>query len=346
MISLVLMKFETILHLVFAVLAFISLASCAMAKGNMYPLGSDYIRQEKLFDELSRIVSLNPEITQLRIIGFSGTEKLPIYALEIGTKSATHNELIIGQHHGDEVMGVNISTAFAEHLIVSYSKSGEYKKLLNQYRFWIVPSLNPEGFRIVSSGQFQFKRKNNTDTDGNQRLDLRTDGVDLNRNYPVFWDLDTDINVNSPFYKGREPVSESEIKAIIALAQQQNFEIGIFLHSSASGAFCEKVYLPARGNNSPLFNQTKVLAQSYAASVKKDYAPGTYYVPDGLASEVGNARNFFFHSMGTMAFLVEVGGINSNGQSIIHPDNKMLGKIVKKHVHALDKLFTGLIPQE
>lgn len=311
----------------------------------MYPLGSGYLRQDKLFEELTRIVSLNPELAQLRIIGFSNLEKLPLYALEIGAKSAKRSVLIIGQHHGDEVLGVNVSAAFAEHLIREYAKNEVYQQLLQQFRFWIVPSLNPEGFRIVSSGQFQFKRKNNTDTDGNKRLDLRTDGVDLNRNYPVFWDLDADINVNSPFYKGKGPVSESEIKAIIALAQQQNFEIAIFLHSSASGAFSEKIYLPARGNNSPLFTQTKALAQTYAANVKRDYFPGTYTVPDGLASEVGNARNFFFHSMGTKAFLVEIGGINNRGQSVIHPDNKMLETIVKKHVRALSKLFTGLMPK-
>jgi hypothetical protein len=340
------MKFEQLFHLAITFLAFISLASCATAKGNVYPLGSGYLRQDKLFEELTRIAGLNPALVQLRIIGFSANEKLPLYALEIGAKKATHNMLIIGQHHGDEVIGVNISAAFAEHLINQYAANAEYKKLLEQYRFWIVPTLNPEGFRVVSSGQFQFKRKNNTDTDGRKRLDLRTEGVDLNRNYPVFWDLDTDINVNSPFYKGKGPVSESEIKAIIALAQQQNFELCIFLHSSASGAYSEKIYLPARGNNSALFIQTKTLAHSYAASVKRDYSPGTYTVPDGLASEVGNARNFFFHSMGAMAFLVETGGINSNGQSVIHPDNKMLDKIVKKHVRALSKLFIGLMPED
>jgi len=322
-------------------MAYLSLASCASAKGNMYPLASKYLRQDNLLAELSRIANLNPALAQLRIIGFSGNEKLPIYALEIGSKKASRNLLIIGQHHGDEVLGVNISATFAEELVQEYAISEEYKQLLNTYRFWIIPSLNPEGFRLVSSGQFQFKRKNNSDTDGNKRLDLRTDGVDLNRNYPVFWDLDTDINVSSPFYKGREPVSENEIKAITALAQEKNFELAIFIHSSASGTFNEKIYLPARGNDSPLYTQTKELAQTFASSLKKDYLKGTYTVHEGYVSEVGNARNFFYHRMGAMAFLVEIGGVNKNGKSIIHPDNKMLDKIVKKHVRSLGKLFIG-----
>jgi hypothetical protein len=335
------MKVKSVLHLIIALMAYISLTSCAASGGNVYPLSSKYLRTDNLSAELSRIANLNPALAQLRIIGFSGSEKLPIYALEIGGKAAKRNLLLIGQHHGDEVLGVNISSAFAEELIKGYAINEEYESLLNTCRFWIIPSLNPEGFRLVSSGEFRFKRKNNTDTDGNKLLDLRTDGVDLNRNYPVFWDLDTDINVTSPFYKGKEPVSESEIKAVIALAQEKNFEVAIFLHSSASGAFNEKIYLPARGNNSPLYMQTKALASSYAASLKKDYLKGTYEVREGYASEVGNARNFFYHRMGARAFLVEIGGINKDGKSIIHPDNKMLDKIVKKHVRSLGKLFIG-----
>ncbi len=333
------MKIKNILYTVVACLILISLASCATVTGNVYPLSSGYIKHDNLYNELFAISSSSPALAQLRIIGFSSTETLPIYALEIGHIDAPKTALIIGQHHGDEVLGVNVSVAFARQLVSEYAVNDDYKQLLHQYRFWIVPSLNPEGFRIVSSGQFEFKRKNNTDTDANKRLDLRTDGVDLNRNYPVFWDLDPDTNVNSPFYKGKAPVSEKEVEAIVALAQLQNFDIAIFLHSSASGAYSEKLYLPANENDSELFMQTKLLAGAYAHEVRKDYSSGTYEVHEGRTSAVGNARNYFFHRLGTKAFLVEIGGINKRGQSIIHPNDKILSKIVTKHLRAMEKLF-------
>ena len=320
----------------------IILVSCAPARGNMYPLAPNYIREEKLYEELLRLTQLQPALAQIRIIGFSGKENIPIYALEIGKKQAKRQILIIGQHHGDEVLGVNVSLAWAEKLISGYAKDEQISKLLNNYRFWIIPTINPEGWRIVSSGQYQFKRKNNRDTDGNKKLDLRTDGVDLNRNYPVFWDIDPESNPQSPYYKGTEPASENEVKSIVSLAQQHNFALAIFLHSSASGAYSEKLYLPAKGGDTALYAQTKALATLYAKAVKKDYASGTYEVHDGVSSEVGNARNFFFHRLGTRAFLVEIGGINAKGRSVIHPDDKMLQKIVTKHIKALAKLFAGL----
>ncbi len=318
------------------------LVSCAPAKGNMYPLTPNYIRETKLYAELQRLTQLQPALVQNRIIGFSSHENLPIYALEIGKKQAKRQVLIIGQHHGDEVLGVNVSLAWAEKLLNGYKTDESIKNLLDKYRFWIVPTINPEGWRIVSSGQFQFKRKNNRDTDGNKKLDLRTDGVDLNRNYPVFWDIDPESNPESPYYKGTEPASENEVKSVVSLAQQQNFALAIFLHSSASGAYSEKLYLPAKGGDSTLYAQTKTLATIYAKAVKKDYATGTYEVHNGISSEVGNARNFFFHRLGTRAFLMEIGGINAKGQSIIHPGDKMLQKIVNKHLNALTKLFDRL----
>jgi len=166
--------------------------------------------------------------------------------------------------------------------------------------------------------------------------------VDLNRNYPIFWDMDSETEINSPYYKGSEPASESEIQAIIALAQQENFALAIFLHSSISGAYSEKIYLPARSNDSELFQKTQTLATIYAKEVKKDYLKGNYEVYVGNTSEVGNARNFFFYRMGTPAFLVEIGGQNKRGQSVIHPPNAMLEKIVEKNVQAMLKVFEEL----
>jgi predicted deacylase len=88
--------------------------------------------------------------------------------------------LIIGQHHGDEVLGVELAVAFARELCEK-AQERRYKAILGQYQFWIIPTINPEGFRSVTSGEFAWKRKNNTDSNKNGKFDLRTDGVDLNR---------------------------------------------------------------------------------------------------------------------------------------------------------------------
>lgn len=315
------------------------LASCAPVKGNVYPLGPRYLRHDSLINELNDIASLDPELARLKIIGFSTRDQLPIQALEIGRSEATRKVLIIGQHHGDEVIGVNVSVAFARHLVSKQNKDGECAETLAHTKFWIIPTLNPEAFRIVSSGEYRFKRKNNRDSDGNKKLNLRTDGVDLNRNYPVYWDLDIDTNPESPYYKGAEPASEQEVQAVIALAQAEDFDDAIFFHSSASGAYSEMIFLPSGDGNTELWDETMDLALRYAAMLKKDYKPGTYDVHSNAVSKVGNARNYFFHRLGCKAFLVEMGGINKQGISVIHPPDEILARITRRQISALSRLF-------
>ncbi len=315
------------------------LASCAPVKGNVYPLGPKYLRHDSLLNELNEIASLNPELCKLKVIGFSSREQLPIHALEIGHSEAKRKVLIIGQHHGDEVIGVNVSVAYARHLAAGKGKNADCADILSHTKFWIIPTINPEAFRIVSSGEYRFKRKNNRDSDGNKKFNLRTDGVDLNRNYPVYWDLDIDTNPESPYYKGAEPASEQEVQAVITLALQQGFDNAIFFHSSASGAYSEMIFLPSADGNQELYDQTMDLALRYASMLKKDYKPGTYDVHSDAVSQVGNARNYFFHRLGCKAFLVELGGINNQGISVIHPSDEILARIIKRQLSALDRLF-------
>ena len=86
-----------------------------------------------------------------------------------------------------------------------------------------------------------------------------------------------------------------------------------------------------------------ILDISYSRKVKKDYQKGTYEVGEAPGSKVGNARNFFFHTYGTNAFLVELGGINSLGISVIHPESSRAQKIVNRHRKAMrDILYENI----
>lgn len=309
------------------------LASCAYQGVNQYPLGAIYPRYHALLNTLNELNSLYPDVFRHRVIGFSGTENLPIHAIELG--KGERNILIIGQHHADEMLGVAISLHMVEELSRGYLKDAAVRSLLDEYRLWIVPSINPEGWRVVSSGVARIKRKNNRDTDGNGKFDLRTDGVDLNRNYPIFWDLDGETNHMSSFFKGSAPASEPEVQAIIALGRRQNFELAIFYHSSLTGALSERIFLPAVQQETPEFQKLRQWAELYAKLSPRDYHPGTYRVQTGTSSRVGNARNFFWHALKVPAMLIEVGGINREGQSIIHPPDKMVRRINKRHTKAL-----------
>ncbi|MCK9558500.1 MAG: M14 family metallopeptidase [Candidatus Cloacimonetes bacterium] len=313
------------------------ITGCVYQGINQYPFSSALPRYHDLLPFLNSIIGQYPGSIEHRILGFSGTEHLPIYAVEIG--KGNRNILIIGQHHADELLGLAIS----QHMIRELSSGGQsdagIRAVLEEYRIWIVPSINPEGWRVVSDGSTRVKRKNNRDTDENGKLDLRTDGVDLNRNYPVFWDQDTEVNHMSSYYKGSDPSSEDEVKAIISLSRKIPFELAIFYHSSITGALNERIFLPAVAEESSSYLKLQELAEFYAAKVPRDYYRGTYTVHRGSSSRVGNARNFFYHSQNAAAMLIEVGGVNRWGQSITHPSQNMVERINKRHFKAFMALL-------
>lgn len=334
---------ELLKSLCMLMLMTLALESCAATQGNKYPLDPAYARPKTIDSEMQLLASNPSGIAKLHLLGFSGTNDLPIRALEIGSPTASRNVLIVGQHHGDEVMGVQLALEFARQLVSSYQKSNDVNNILGQFRFWIVPTINPEGYQEVIAGNYQWKRKNNTDTDHNGFIDIRVDGVDLNRNYPTFWDLDTVIQPDNQNYRGAKAASESEIQAILNLADHVPMEFAIFYHSSATGIHSEKIFLPWHdvqdSKQTAAIERLHRFADSYAALVPKDYKSGNYEVHANALSKVGNARNHFFHRYGTMAMLVEIGGINRFGTSIVHPEKKMLQQNITKNINALLKVF-------
>ncbi|HRX76088.1 MAG TPA: M14 family metallopeptidase [Candidatus Cloacimonadota bacterium] len=315
--------------------------ACAYKGGNTFPLDPLYPRYDSYFMDMNTISKLHPDLIMLHIIGFSSSDDQPIFGFKLGR--GLREILIIGQHHGDEVLGVALSMYLAEHMIESYDNDKRVQDLLDEYTLWIVPTINPDGWQFVSRGITKSKRKNNRDTDANGKFDIRTDGVDLNRNYPIFWDLDGESNTFSSYYKGSAPASESEVQSVIALGRKHDFELAIFYHSSASGALNETIFLPAVEEPDSTFTRLQELADLYARSVPRDYQKGTYQLHQGSTSKVGNARNFFYHSLGVPAMLIEVGGVNKDGVSIIHPPARMLRIIQKRHLEALLRTLEAMI---
>jgi len=313
-------------------------ASDAKRIVNVFPLDKAYYREARLVKELTALARDNGSFVKLHKIGITQAGKNPIYALQIQTEIDRQPVLIVGQHHGDEVLGLEIAMEFAKKLVQNPADA-EVANLLDRYSFWIVPTLNPDGWITVTSGKYQWKRKNNSDTNQNRRLNYKTDGVDLNRNYPLFWELDREHPEHSPYYKGTAPASENEVQAIVELASMIRFRYAFFYHSSITGTYAEKIYLPwqDRRDRSILqdFIAMRSLAETYATLVPRDYAEGTYSVHPGNTSKIGNSRNYFFYEWGTYAYDIEVGGVNKQGVGIIHPRANMRDNIVKKNLRAL-----------
>lgn len=317
--------------------------SCVRRNANIYPLDSAYYREASLLKAMQAIQKKNPDQVALHQIGTSANNKKPIYALQIQSGLDRIPILIVGQHHGDEVIGIQIVMEFARKMTSTVDYLG-VKQLLDKYSFWIIPTLNPEGWDVVSSGKYEWKRKNNTDTNNNGVRDYPTDGIDLNRNYPTFWVDDPPLTEDNLFYKGKSPATENEIKAIIELAATVKFKYMFSYHSSYTGIYSEKIYLPWKDKSDSKviddFEQMLDIAQVYASATKKDYADEHYKVHTGSSSKLGNSRNYFYYTWGTYAYDIEVAGVNKYGVSVVHPKASLMTKTVTTNVNALIKALT------
>ena len=194
------------------------------------------------------------------IIGYSGVEQLPIWAVKL-TMNANLNEdkpkvLILGQCHAEEIYGVEIAMDLIKWMLYPMDHTSYIQSILSimtNVEIWIVPTYNPDGLSVVHGWYDQVDqwnqdvtyRKNKFDANGNGIFDFiigpgeDLDGVDLNRNYDFNWifgdsidDLDSggcnpSYLTNYDYYRGPSPFSEPEVVAIKDFVENKNFLLSI-----------------------------------------------------------------------------------------------------------------------
>lgn len=114
---------------------------------------------------------------------------------------------ILGGHHGDEVISVEVALAVAERLVGDDGREPAITALLDRATVWIVPYVNPDG--VVSGSR------------------VNAAGIDLNRNYDVEWDAGT-------LRAGPYPFSEPETRAVRAFGTFERPVASLSLHAGAA----------------------------------------------------------------------------------------------------------------
>ena len=290
------------------------------------------------------------------IIGYSGVDNLPIWAIKLSFNANIDEDepkmLILGQCHAEEIYGLEISIELIEWLLNPTNPGNSIYaqsilSVLSQSEIWIIPTHNPEGLNVVhgwydAMSQWQqdvFFRKNKYDANQNNMFDFvigagdDIDGVDLNRNYDFNWifgdefnQLDTGCSANPSYlsnydyYRGPEPFSEPEIIAIRDFALENNFLLSIAYHSSRSGCVSEKVissWLWEDEKAAPDLPIISKLGEEIAYLIPSEDGLG-YYYPGNSISMRGNAHDWFYKETGCIQYLIEAGSSN------IQPDNTNL----------------------
>jgi hypothetical protein len=272
-----------------------------------------------------------PRLTRLVALGRSH-EGRTIWGLAIGRGVNKHDGrrdgrrdgrpavLLNGTHHGVELVSIDMALDAAEVLLLlragetsagdlalrrDPALDSQVKRWLDELVIWCVPVVNPDGVWASLHGNPRTGRKNGRDTNRNGKID-RTDGVDLNRNYPFRWgflgEKGSSPVPTSYYYRGPAPASEPETRAMLRLAESERFVASISFHSGSVA-----VLAPYTIDNvvSPTPNEAWSVAEELVAGLPPHPQGRTWTVRQKLYSVDGTDQDTLRASYGTLALLVE-----------------------------------------
>lgn len=248
-----------------------------------------------------------PGITRLERIGSTWQER-GLWALKISTNVATESDkpafLFVGAHHGSELLSTEFVLDIIHQLTVNPDAEPRVQEWLDHYEIWCLPLANPDGchryFHASSAG-----RKNGRDNNGNG-LDDFTDGVDINRNYPFRWhslgETGSKSDPDASWYRGPNPASEPEVRAIMDFADRERFVALISYHTAGT-----KILVPYTIDDcrSPRPNTAWVLAGHLAALSDSGRDDRDYLPVRNLYSVDGTDQDWHYWRHGTLAYLWE-----------------------------------------
>lgn len=159
---------------------------------------------EQMVDQMKQAAVDHPGILTLDTLGYSVEGRMILGAKISDIPDQEENEpefRIIGCHHGNEYMSVEMALLMLEYLTDNYESDSQTTHLVNDLEIWIIPMMNPDGR-----------------TAGTR---YNADGVDLNRDYGYMWD-----------YGSPGIFSQPETKTIREHALKNNFSVSLSFHTS------------------------------------------------------------------------------------------------------------------
>ena len=283
------------------------------------PLGfTAYHSFNETVAELNQIASDHPGITKLISIGKS-YEGRDIWAMKVSDNPEIGEDepevYYNGNHHAREWLTIELCLYILNYLTDNYGVNTTITDIVDNRQIWVIPCVNPDG-RVFDSPEDDPTdhtyqpygwRKNRVDNgDG-------TYGVDLNRNYDYMWGGAGASDASySGTYRGPEPFSENETRAIRDFVQQHDFVFSISYHTSGQLILYPWGYTYNESEDDDLLHAVAVemanLITNKAGSAYPGYTPAQ---GSDLYMTSGTDDDWLYGEMGIFAYCIE-----------LYPDNR------------------------
>ncbi len=311
--------------------------------------------------ELSQLAAANSDIMRVDTLGWSNQLQMPILAAILSDNVQEVEDepavLLVGTPHAEELLGTEVVMNLVQE-IISHRFLMPYVAWLAATQLIVVPTVNPEGMGVVLTEQDITYRKNLTEIDGNcvihPGIGNDSCGVDLNRNYDVFWNHgDTLWYDQDPeafdYYRGPAPFSEGELQALRDLTERYNVVYSIHYHAARTSNNFQHVIFPWGWKHpqneelikpSPDLDVIRSIGEGIAAHIPK--LEGGFYDPVVGSGRKGSAPNWFYSTLGTMVFLIEV-GTNEAGGAFQPQNEEIINQICQDNLGGIIWMMNRLV---
>ncbi|UVI28218.1 M14 family metallopeptidase [Paenibacillus spongiae] len=181
----------------------------------------------------------------------------------------------------------------------------DIRALLKKVTVWFVPIVNPDGVELAQEGlhpghpNYSELLRWNRGSTRFTKWKANARGVDLNDQFPAFWDQEVerrDVHGPGPRdYPGHAPLSEPEARALADFTRDECFDLAVALHTQG-----QEIYWNYRGYEPEgAVNIVKLLAQASG------------YRPVKLKGSDAGYKDWFIYEFRKPGFTVEIGnGVN------------------------------------
>jgi hypothetical protein len=262
-----------------------------------------YPSYEEALNILNFFLFSFPDLIRREIIGRSSEDR-PIYVYRVFAESSqvlgdVPRAVVVGLLHGNEPVTV-ISSIFAIGILLEEYRLNvtETVYLLRGRELYVIPFANPDAYAAGSAvGNFHFRKTRR------KTCFSRHDhsGVDLNRNFGLFWRNTTYLDPCHIEYAGDGPFSEPESAAIRDFLTRSSFTSSLILHS-----YGEMLIYPFNGDPSARVNESHI---QYYEEIRTVFGIDKAGSASSMLkyTTTGEATDYMYGSLGIVSMSLEIG---------------------------------------